>query len=40
MDIGYGTVVEYLERAEKAELGRPLPAELSERELRRLLFPT
>ena len=40
LDIGYGTVVEYLERAEKAELGWPLPAELSERELGRLLFPT
>lgn len=40
LNIGYGTVVDYLERAEKANLGWPLPDALSERELARLLFPT
>jgi hypothetical protein len=40
LDIGYGTVVDYLERAEKASLGWPLPGDLNERELGRLLFPT
>lgn len=40
LDIGYGTVVDYLERAEKADIRWPLPAELTERELGRLLFPT
>lgn len=40
LNIGYGTVVDYLERAEKASLEWPLPEALSERELGRLLFPT
>ncbi|MEX0739586.1 MAG: IS21 family transposase [Pseudohongiella sp.] len=40
LDIGYGTVVDYLERAEKASLGWPLPVDLNERDLGRLLFPT
>ena len=40
LDIGYGTVVDYLERAEKAKLDWPLPEQLTERDLGRLLFPT
>lgn len=40
LNIGYGTVVDYLERAESASVNWPLPAELNERELGRLLFPT
>ena len=38
--VGYGTVVNYLERAKTAGLGWPLPPELGERELAALLFPT
>ena len=40
LNIGYGTVVDYLNRAESAGLGWPLPADLQERDLGRLLFPT
>ena len=40
LNIGYGTVVDYLERAKQAELSWPLPADLHERDLGRLLFPT
>jgi transposase len=40
LDIGYGTVVEYLERAEHANLGWPLPEELTERDLAIALFPS
>jgi len=40
LNIGYGTVVDYLKRAAIAGLGWPIPEELGERELGRLLFPT
>lgn len=40
LNIGYGTVVDYLERAERANLGWPLPEGMDERDLGRLLFPT
>ncbi|MBC8209420.1 MAG: IS21 family transposase [Gammaproteobacteria bacterium] len=40
LNIGYGTVVDYLARAALAGLGWPIPEELGERELGRLLFPT
>jgi transposase len=40
LNIGYGTVVDYLKRATAAELGWPIPETLGERELGRLLFPT
>jgi len=40
LNIGYGTVVDYLTRAALAGLGWPIPEEMGERELGRLLFPT
>ena len=40
LDIGYGTVVDYLKRADHAQLQWPLPVDLDERDLGRLLFPT
>lgn len=40
LNIGYGTVVDYLNRAEQAGLGWPVPEELAERDLARLLFPS
>ena len=40
LNIGYGTVADYLKRADIAGLGWPIPEELGERELGRLLFPT
>jgi transposase len=40
LNIGYGTVVDYLSRAQAAELGWPIPAGLEERDLGRMLFPT
>ena len=40
LDIGYGTVVDYLKRAEQAKLQWPLPTDMDERDLGRLLFPT
>lgn len=40
LNIGYGTVVDYLKRAERAGLGWPIPEGMQERDLGRLLFPT
>jgi len=40
LNIGYGTVVDYLKRAEQAGLSWPIPEGLMERDLGRLLFPT
>jgi transposase len=40
LNIGYGTVVDYLKRAERAGLGWPIPEGLMERDLGRMLFPT
>ena len=40
LGIGYGTVVEYLCRAQRANLCWPLPADLNERDLGCLLFPS
>jgi transposase len=40
LNIGYGTVVDYLKRAALAGLSWPIPDELDERDLGRLLFPT
>jgi transposase len=40
LNIGFGTVVDYLKRAKLAGLGWPIPEELQERDLGRLLFPT
>ena len=40
LNIGYGTVVDYLRRAERAGLSWPIPDGLVERDLGRLLFPT
>ena len=40
LNIGYGTVVDYLNRAEHAGIGWPIPDDLNERDLGRLLFPT
>jgi transposase len=40
LNIGYGTVVDYLNRAEHAGLAWPLPEGMLERDLGRLLFPT
>ena len=40
LNIGYGTVVDYLNRAERAGLGWPIPEGMHERDLGRLLFPT
>ena len=40
LDIGYGTVVDYLKRADQAQLQWPLPTSMNERDLGRLLFPT
>ena len=40
LNIGYGTVVDYLNRAEQAGLSWPIPEDLNERDLGRLLFPT
>lgn len=40
LNIGYGTVVDYLNRAKQAGLSWPVPPELDERDLGRLLFPT
>ena len=37
--ISYGTVANYLRRAQTAGLNWPLPADLSERELTAALFP-
>lgn len=40
LNISYGTVVNYLKRATSADLGWPVPDDLDERDLARLLFPT
>ncbi len=40
LNIGYGTVVDYLQRFERAELTWPLDDALDERDLGRLLFPS
>jgi len=40
LNIGYGTVVDYLNRAQQAGLGWPVPEGMLERDLGRLLFPT
>ncbi len=40
LNVGYGAVVDYLQRAERAGVGWPLPADLAERDLARLLFPS
>ena len=40
LNIGYGTVVDYLTRAKQAQVSWPIPADMGERELARLLFPT
>lgn len=40
LNIGYGTVVDYLNRAERAGVQWPLPPDLLERDLGRMLFPT
>ena len=40
LNIGYGTVVDYLTRAKQAGLSWPIPEDLCERDLGRLLFPT
>jgi len=40
LNIGYGTVVDYLNRAEQAGLAWPIPEGMDERDLGRLLFPT
>ena len=39
LNIGYGTVVDYLDRAHKADLSWPIPDHMNERDLGRLLFP-
>jgi len=40
LNIGYGTVVDYLNRAKRAGIEWPLPEDMNEPELQRLLFPT
>jgi len=40
LNIGYGTVVDYLKRSKKAELSWPIPPDMNERDLGRLLFPS
>lgn len=40
LNVGYGSVVNYLKRAEQAGLGWPLPQGMDERTLGRMLFPT
>lgn len=40
LNIGYGTVVEYLKRAEQAGISWPLSDDLDERTLGRLLYPS
>jgi hypothetical protein len=40
LNIGYGTVVDYLTRAKQAGLSWPIPEDLCERDLGRFLFPT
>jgi len=40
LNVGYGTVVDYLNRADLAGVSWPIPPDLDERDLGRLLFPT
>lgn len=40
LNIGYGTVANYIKRAEEAGLDWPLPPDIDERTLGRLLFPS
>ena len=40
LNIGYGTVVDYLNRAQQAGIEWPIPQGMNERDLGRLLFPT
>ena len=40
LNIGYGTVANYVKRAETAGLNWPLPPDIDERSLGRLLFPS
>jgi len=40
LNIGYGTVVDYLNRAKQADLNWPIPVGMDERDLGRLLFPS
>ena len=40
LGIGYGTVVDYLKRARQASISWPVPPDLQERDLGKLLFPT
>lgn len=40
LNIGYGTVVDYIKRAEEAKISWPISSDLDERDLGLLLFPT
>ena len=40
LNIGYGTEANYIKRAEEAGLDWPLPPDIDERSLGRLLFPS
>ncbi len=40
LNIGYGTVSDYIKRAEQANVSWPIPGDLDERDLGLLLFPT
>lgn len=40
LNIGYGTVVDYIKRAEQASISWPISGDLDERDLGLLLFPT
>ena len=40
LNVSYGTVSNYIRRAEQAGLGWPLPPDIDERTLGRLLFPS
>ena len=40
LNIGYGTVVDYINRAEQANISWPINSGLDERDLGLLLFPT
>ena len=40
INVGYGTVADYLKRAQQAGVTWPLPEGMQERDLGRLLFPT
>ncbi len=40
LNIGYGTVSDYIKRAEQANVSWPIPSDMDERDLGLLLFPT